>query len=57
MNIREINDKFFKEMIEQYNKNGDDENARECKEFYKMLKAQRQGLDEDNKHIISELIK
>ncbi|MGN4725324.1 hypothetical protein ACTFR8_28400 [Bacillus cereus group sp. MYBK15-3] len=57
MGIREINDKFFKERIEHYKIIGDTENAKECEEFYKKLKAQRQGLDEDNKRIINKLTK
>lgn len=57
MNIRQINDHFFKEMIEQYNKSGDTTNAKECEEFYKMLKTQRHVLDTDNKRIINESIK
>lgn len=57
MSIQEINDKFFKERIEHYKSIGDTENAEECEEFYKMLKAQRQDLDEDNKRIIDKLTK
>lgn len=44
-------------MIEQYNKSGDTTNAKECEEFYKMLKTQRHVLDTDNKRIINESIK
>ncbi|MGN4511816.1 hypothetical protein [Bacillus cereus group sp. MYBK242-2] len=57
MGIREINDKFFKERIEHYKSIKDTENAKECEEFYKMLKAQRQDLDEDNKRIIDKFTK
>ena len=57
MDIREINDKFFKKRIEHYKSIGDTENAKECEEFYKMLRAQRQDLDEDNKRIIDKFTK
>ncbi|CUB20642.1 hypothetical protein BN2127_JRS9_03383 [Bacillus subtilis] len=55
MNIREINDQFYKGLIEHYKSIGDTENAKKTEEFYGRLRSQRKDLDENNKRIICEL--
>ncbi|MFU2203123.1 hypothetical protein [Bacillus subtilis] len=57
MSIKEINDQFYKEIIEHYKSIGDTENANKNEEFYNWLRAERVNMDIDNKRIVNELTK